>query len=62
MTDVSRDSWTIQDYAEELHHLREMDELPWIDKRIEMLKNEIGKKFSIDEIRRAGLSLEDIYQ
>lgn len=50
----SRESWTIEDYAEELSHLYEMDEMPWIDRRIEELKAEMKQKYSTTELLASG--------
>lgn len=55
----SRNDWTIQDYIEELHHLREMDEMPWIDKRIAEIKEEMKQKFSTSELLANGFSVKD---
>lgn len=59
MNDVGRDAWTIQDYMEELFHCHEMDEMPWIPKRIEMLKDEMKQKFSTKDLLDNGFTLED---
>jgi hypothetical protein len=55
----SRESWTIQDYMEEMTHLQEMDEMPWVDKRIEELKDEMKAKFSASELLANGFSVKD---
>jgi hypothetical protein len=55
----SRETWTIEDYMEELFHLKEMDEMPWIDKRIEELKEEMKLKFSTSELLANGFSVKD---
>jgi hypothetical protein len=55
----SRESWTIEDYKEELHHLNELDEMPWIDKRIIELKEEMRSKFTTSELIRNGFDTEE---
>ena len=56
----TRDNWTIRDYIEELYHLRQMDELPWIDKRIAELLAEMKQKFAVSQLLDNGLTYEDI--